>query len=41
MPYTCALGEDVLYVNATADFGRYDDAEDPPPSAIVELAIGR
>ena len=37
MPYTCALGQDVLYVNGSAPFALYDDPGDPPASVIVEI----
>lgn len=37
MPYTCALGTDVLYVNGTAPFAQYDEPDDPPASVIVEI----
>ena len=39
MPYTCALGPDVLYVNGTAPFALYDEAEGPPASVIVEVSF--
>ena len=37
MPYTCALGRDVLYVNGSAPFSQYDDPDDPPAPVIVEI----
>jgi sugar lactone lactonase YvrE len=39
MPYTCALGTQVLYVNGTAPFAQYDEPDDPPASVIVEIAL--
>jgi sugar lactone lactonase YvrE len=39
MPYTCALGTEVLYVNGTAPFAQYDEPGDPPASVIVEIAF--
>ena len=41
MPYTCALGRDLLYVNGTAPFSLYDEPDDPPASVIVEIPITR
>ena len=35
MPYTCAVGDGVLYINGTAPFTQYDAAEAPPASVIV------
>lgn len=40
MAYTCALGDEVLYVNGTAPFARYDDQQPPPTPVIVELEFG-
>ncbi len=37
MPYTCALGRDVLYVNGSAPFALYDDPGAPSVSVIVEI----
>jgi len=39
MPYTCALGAEVLHVNGTAPFAGYDAPEPPPAPVIVEIAI--
>jgi hypothetical protein len=40
MPYTCALGDGVLYVNGTAPFGEFDNDETPATPVIVELEYG-
>ncbi|MGD9546642.1 MAG: SMP-30/gluconolactonase/LRE family protein [Candidatus Krumholzibacteriia bacterium] len=39
MPYTCALGNGVLYVNGTPPFAEYDGEDFARPSVIVALKI--
>ncbi len=39
MPYTCALGDGVLYVNGTPPFARFDTGDFARPSVIVALPI--